>query len=334
MTTTASPKLRARSLGRADAASPDEVIRLRLINDADEPYDRPKTRADCARIPRPCPFVGCKHNLFLDYNRATGNIRWNFPNREPKDMPRAGSCALDVADQGGVTLNATGEMINLTRERVRQIETAALRKLRAPPTMGRTGNVLAESVAVLRAYADHQSDSGQASPLGEHMIESSSDASLEEDGDETHKVKSHLPHVLDPSVTDEEYCAALHRIWERQQSDRQALSQGDLHVVRGQYVTAKHVKVIEVIAASCRDRGQPPSIMEIADAAEIKGTPATRRQNVSTLLRSLRDLGLVDGKYGQLRVVGADLAPQEADVAAPNSPALPPEPRDILGDER
>jgi hypothetical protein len=39
------------------------------------------------------------------------------------------SCALDLADHGGITLEAAGIAMNLTRERVRQMESKALRKL-------------------------------------------------------------------------------------------------------------------------------------------------------------------------------------------------------------
>jgi DNA-directed RNA polymerase sigma subunit (sigma70/sigma32) len=41
------------------------------------------------------------------------------------------TCALDIADRGGITLEEVGEIMNLTRERVRQVETAGLAKLAA-----------------------------------------------------------------------------------------------------------------------------------------------------------------------------------------------------------
>lgn len=299
-------RYRARSLGRADAATDAEIVQLRLS--ADEPYERPRSRHDCENVPRPCPFVGCRHNLYLDYNKDTGNIRLNFPDREPDQMPPDGSCSLDVADQGGVTLNAAGEFINLTRERIRQVENTALSRLRAPPAMGRTGSALAENMAALRAYADHESHSPH-SPLGEQMVDSSSDSGPAEDDEaDVRRVRGNLPHILDESVSDEEYCASLHRIWDQWRTDRQALSRGDLHVVRGQYVTARHIKVLEAIRESCRNHGHPPTVMEIADIADVNGTTAsTRRQNASAILRSLRELGLLQGKRGQLRVVGEHL---------------------------
>jgi hypothetical protein len=89
---------------------------------------RPKTRAACAGGPRPCPFVGCKFHLFLDVKPATGAITFNFPGAELEDL--AETCALDVADRGGVTLESVGALMNLTRERVRQVGTAGLLVLR------------------------------------------------------------------------------------------------------------------------------------------------------------------------------------------------------------
>jgi DNA-directed RNA polymerase sigma subunit (sigma70/sigma32) len=37
---------------------------------------------------------------------------------------------LDVADRGGVTLEEIGEILNLTRERIRQVESRGLEQLR------------------------------------------------------------------------------------------------------------------------------------------------------------------------------------------------------------
>ncbi|MBL8602932.1 MAG: DNA-binding protein [Myxococcales bacterium] len=91
---------------------------------------RPQTRGDCLHGPmseRPCPFVSCKHHLFLDVNDRTGSIKLNFPDREVWDLPE--TCALDIADRGGITLEEVGAIMNLTRERIRQLETRGLAKL-------------------------------------------------------------------------------------------------------------------------------------------------------------------------------------------------------------
>ena len=90
---------------------------------------RPRSRAECAGGPRPCMYISCKHHLYLDVNPATGSIKLNFPDKEIWEMGE--TCALDVADRGGITLEEVGTIMNLTRERIRQVETRGLLKLRA-----------------------------------------------------------------------------------------------------------------------------------------------------------------------------------------------------------
>jgi len=95
-----------------------------------EDVERPRTRADCQNMPRPCPFVSCEHHLYLDVNPDSGAIKLNFPQLEVWEM--AETCSLDVADRGGITLEDVGAILNLTRERIRQIEARAMSKLRHP----------------------------------------------------------------------------------------------------------------------------------------------------------------------------------------------------------
>jgi hypothetical protein len=92
-------------------------------------YWKPRNRAECAEGPRPCPFVSCKHHLFIDVSPRTGAIKLNFPDLEVWDLGE--SCALDVADKHGTTLEDVGAIMNLTRERIRQVEVKALAKLEA-----------------------------------------------------------------------------------------------------------------------------------------------------------------------------------------------------------
>lgn len=115
------------------------------------PMIRPKTRADCANFERPCPFVGCKYNLYLDEGEhaEAGSIKLNFPDLEPHKMKE--SCSLDVADRGGATLEETGAFINVTRERVRQIEVKAVSGLRKQ-----------KGQMIKSRYADDASDASMA----------------------------------------------------------------------------------------------------------------------------------------------------------------------------
>lgn len=89
---------------------------------------RPQRRSDCVNGPRPCIFVSCKFHLYLDVNPRTGSVKLNFPDKELWELPQ--TCALDVADQGGITLEEVGEIMNLTRERVRQVETRGVQAMR------------------------------------------------------------------------------------------------------------------------------------------------------------------------------------------------------------
>jgi len=95
-------------------------------------YRKPVARAQCMQgdyADRPCAFVSCKYHLYLDVSERTGAIKLNFPDLEVWDLPE--SCALDIADRGGITLEEVGVIMNLTRERIRQLETKGLAKLKA-----------------------------------------------------------------------------------------------------------------------------------------------------------------------------------------------------------
>ena len=104
----------------------------------------PKTRGDCVNGARPCPHVRCTYHLLLDVTDK-GNIKWNFPDAgvDLEQLPE--TCALDVADRGGLRLEDVGKLMNMTRERVRQIERVACNKLMAQPRVAR---LLAEIAGV------------------------------------------------------------------------------------------------------------------------------------------------------------------------------------------
>jgi hypothetical protein len=89
---------------------------------------KPKTRLDCKNIERPCPWVGCKHHLYLDVHPTRHYIILNFPDIEPWELHP--SCTLDIVDEfDGLVLETIGRIMNLTRERARQIEKQGLFKL-------------------------------------------------------------------------------------------------------------------------------------------------------------------------------------------------------------
>lgn len=98
--------------------------------------DRPVTRGDCQDGHRPCPFVSCKWHLYVDVHPERGSLKVNFPHLEVWELQH--SCALDTADLGGVILEDVGAAMNLTRERVRQLETIALDKINPDDLIGYT----------------------------------------------------------------------------------------------------------------------------------------------------------------------------------------------------
>ena len=129
--------------------------------------EKPKVRADCVSGERPCPFVSCKHHLYLDVSAKTGAIKLNFPDLEVWEMTE--TCALDVADRGGTTLEEVGAIMNLTRERIRQVEVKGLAKLEALKDM-----------LALRDYIDE-------GPVGKRrlpVLTAAPKAEIEEDEDE------------------------------------------------------------------------------------------------------------------------------------------------------
>lgn len=93
----------------------------------EEDYWKPKDRSECRNMERPCPYVSCKFHLYIDVHPVRGSIKLNFPDIEVWEMTE--TCSLDVAERGGITLEEVGEIMNLTRERVRQVETTGLTKL-------------------------------------------------------------------------------------------------------------------------------------------------------------------------------------------------------------
>lgn len=90
-------------------------------------HPRPRTRADCQDGPRPCPWVGCREHLYLQVSEDTGHIK--LPACEPWEMQE--TCALDVAEQGGMTLEAVAILLGVTRERVRQLEARGIKLMLA-----------------------------------------------------------------------------------------------------------------------------------------------------------------------------------------------------------
>ena len=121
---------KARTLNRQMLRKMREKVDPSLLALAEEL--RPSKREECCDGIRPCPFVTCKYHLYLDVNPNTGSVKLNFPDKEVWEISE--TCALDVADRAGITLEEVGVILNLTRERIRQVEMRGLAKLREVET--------------------------------------------------------------------------------------------------------------------------------------------------------------------------------------------------------
>jgi hypothetical protein len=88
-----------------------------------EPYRLPQVRPDarggCSDMPRPCPFVTCRHHVF-DHEGSKGS-EGSFGGE---------TCTLDVADRGEHSYEQIAQVLQMTEAQIKQIETSALRRLR------------------------------------------------------------------------------------------------------------------------------------------------------------------------------------------------------------
>jgi hypothetical protein len=117
--------VRARTINVARLAK--SALEVGRLLQPEMTVERPRTRADCNAVPRPCPFVGCRHHLYLDVSERTGSIKLNFPDLEVWELEE--SCSLDVADRGSLKQEQLGAVMNVTRERIRQLEQRSLSEL-------------------------------------------------------------------------------------------------------------------------------------------------------------------------------------------------------------
>lgn len=73
------------------------------------------TRGGCRKLPGPCPHAVCRFNLTSERRDSRGAK----PASVHLPVVRE-ACALEAAEQGGMTLEEIALRLSLTRERVRQ----------------------------------------------------------------------------------------------------------------------------------------------------------------------------------------------------------------------
>ncbi len=94
--------------------------------------ERPLTRAGCPPVGEPCPFSSCRHHLALEVEAPIPGsdrprLKLNFPGRDFDEMQE--TCSLRVADGPALSREETAALLNLTTERIAQLENGALEKL-------------------------------------------------------------------------------------------------------------------------------------------------------------------------------------------------------------
>lgn len=130
-----------RGLGPRPKTLRTRVLERQVVRESEPLFDamlpagqRPRTRAECEPGVgmRPCPWVGCRHHLYLDVKEG-GLLRFNFPGPDGKGVELEElkeTCSLDVADKGRHTHEQVGDLVNMHRERVRQLEGDVLYTIR------------------------------------------------------------------------------------------------------------------------------------------------------------------------------------------------------------
>lgn len=120
------PVRRLPVIARRGRMQPESAEALTFLSAAPVDVDRPRTRADCANGPRPCPYVSCRHHLFLDVTPA-GSIRLNFPGLDVDQIGE--TCSLDVAEAGPLSLPAIAAHLRVTFQRAKQLEARAYSRI-------------------------------------------------------------------------------------------------------------------------------------------------------------------------------------------------------------
>ena len=119
------PLQRPRSLFARKPLTRLEVAFGKTLVD-DLPARMPRSRQQCLGKDEPCPFARCRHHLKIDVNEI-GSVKDNFPGWSVLDMEE--TCSLNVAKQGAQTTERVARLMNLSTERIRQIEREAWRKI-------------------------------------------------------------------------------------------------------------------------------------------------------------------------------------------------------------
>lgn len=259
---------------------------------------RPRVRADCEDGERPCPFVGCKHHLYLDVNVDSGSITFNYPSRDPDEIPE--TCSLDVADRGGVTLADVGETMQLSRERIRQLEEKMFSKLkRKHPELA---EIIAqggfehggEHVADYYGEGEGGASFGEPDPNPDELFAEKVFRVYERTSRERSmnmRIETSPPEEQEVS---REFHAPLHYEGNIQSSPGAIMKKNTEYEL-----TDKQKAILTAYTKLAKKYGHKPSPLEVAQLAGMKGERGAISASVCTALKRLHEVGVDVPFYDQ-----------------------------------
>lgn len=310
------PRPRTENIRRITKRSlEDGRVHLRVVDDLD--VERPRKRGDCDAVERPCPFVGCRHNLFLDVDEGNGSIKYNFPDREPDEVDPERSCALDIAALGGGTLEDIGELANVTRERIRQIEAKALTRLRKRSKRKDT----AERALLEYCDAPDEATAGKVGHGSESVFAPTEAPEVVNDQDrEDDASPTRVSFFAEGESADEEVCNAVWQLFAKDSNSRGFDCRSRQQIAASRVLARKRAAkadvpdpptpptesdmaskkrgellaiVLENYRAFEKHHGKPPTASELF--AELGEDVAKSVQNIRMSLRRLEAKGEIGG---------------------------------------
>lgn len=296
--------------------------------------ERPKTRAECVGGERPCPWVSCRHHLYLDVNDRGGLIL-NFPDIEDDEARDMGelkdTCALDVADRGGETLEGVGERMNFTRERTRQVEVMAAAKIADDGGLARfRGHETGEGLSATIDHAWAESGGGAYSYVelrygAEGLARGVWDLSQDETAERLATAQSRAYETYERRLVDRGFVSmkrhplADERLAQAEEVIAARAAERNETTMAAKLTEEQRTERNEMIFSFLKDRG-PSAPVDVAEALGVKANVAGK---------SLRDLAAqkliaTNGRGGK---ACRYFMPGDEARATPEPPPLPKKPR-------
>lgn len=121
-------KEKAKPLSEEDREEYKSIIKE--LQDEGSAVFKPRKRCDCEGVPRPCPFVSCKYNTYLDVDGTT--LRLNYGDTDVWETNPKTSCVLDIIDDNpqGLSNDRIGKILGVSRETIRLLEVSTKEYLR------------------------------------------------------------------------------------------------------------------------------------------------------------------------------------------------------------